>query len=61
MFHIDDDSGKKEKHFHSCVAKQFRDFKCKLVHRYITLKEKPPKCDRNKMPWEIYDHIDADD
>ncbi|XP_056695379.1 uncharacterized protein [Spinacia oleracea] len=62
MFHITDDSNhSREKYFHSCVAKRFSCFKSKLVRRWITMKEKKPKNQTNKMPWDVYNHITEDD
>ena len=58
MFHIiDDERRSREKYFHSCVAKRFRDFKSKLKARWITKTQEPSKYPRNYMPWDVYHHI----
>lgn len=55
LFHIEDGPEKeKEKLFHSGVVRRFRDFKSKLVSRWITKTRKPPKQSAHLMPWEVY-------
>lgn len=55
LFHIEDGPKReKEKLFHSGVAWRFRDFKSKLVTRWITKTRKPPKYGAHLMPWDVY-------
>ncbi|KAL2943715.1 N-formyl-4-amino-5-aminomethyl-2-methylpyrimidine deformylase [Bienertia sinuspersici] len=55
LFHIEDGPGKeKEKLFHSDVARRLRDFKAKLVDRWISKTRKPPGKIAHLMPWEVY-------